>query len=94
MNLAALPGATASASIIVGNVGTGPLQVEGGSPGHNPPLSETGGGSFTLQANAHSTVTFTYAPTKKGSVKGQFKITSDDPTHKKGFKVKVKAKAK
>jgi hypothetical protein len=39
-------------------------------------------------------VTFTYAPTKKGSVKGQFKITSDDPTHKKGFKVKVKAKAK
>jgi len=94
VNLSALPGATASASIIIGNVGTGPLEVQVSSPGHNPPLSETGGGAFTLQANAHSTVTFTYAPTKKGSVKGQFKITSDDPTHKKGFKVKVKAKAK
>ena len=94
VNLAALPGATASASIIVGNIGTGPLEVEVGSPGHNPPLSETGGGAFTLQANAHSAVTFTFAPTKKGSVKGQFEITSDDPTHKKGFKVKVKAKAK
>jgi Pro-kumamolisin, activation domain len=94
VNLAALPGASASASIIVGNVGTGPLKVEVGSPGHNPPLSETGEGSFTLQADTHSAVTFTFSPTKKGSVKGQFQITSDDPTHKKAIKVKVTAKAK
>ncbi len=94
INLSALPAATASASIIIGNHGSGPLQVQVSSPGHNPPLSETGGGSFTIQPSSSSVVTITFSPTKKGTTKAQFKITSDDRTHKKPFKVKVKANAK
>jgi hypothetical protein len=94
INLSALPAATASASIIIGNHGSGPLQVQVSSPGHNPPLSETGGGSFTIQPSSSSMVTITFSPTKKGTTKAQFKITSDDRTHKKPFKVKIKANAK
>jgi len=41
-----------------------------------------------------STVTITFSPTRKGSTKAQFKITSDDPTHRKAIKVKIKANAK
>ena len=36
----------------------------------------------------------TYSPTKKGTTKGDVAITSDDPTHKKAIKVKLKGKAK
>jgi hypothetical protein len=94
LSLNALPSATASASIIVGNSGSGPLQVQVSSPGHHPPLSETGGGSITIQPSSSSTVTITFSPTQKGSTKDSIGITSDDPTHKKPFKVKIKANAK
>jgi hypothetical protein len=94
LSLSALPNATSSGSITVENSGSGPLQVQVNSPGHNPPLSETGGGSITIQPSSSSTVTITFSPTKKGTTKAQFKITSDDPTHKKPFKVKIKANAK
>jgi hypothetical protein len=94
LSLIALPAATASASFMVGNTGSGPLKVQVGSPGHQPPLSETGGGSITVQGNSSSMVTITFAPTKKGSIKASLKITSDDPTHKKAIKVKIKANAK
>ena len=94
LSLSALPNATATGSITVENSGSGPLQVQVSSPGHNPPLSETGGGSITIQPSSSSTVTITFSPTKKGTTKAQFKITSDDPTHKKPFKVKIKANAK
>jgi hypothetical protein len=94
ISLKAHPNATASASVIVGNSGTGPLQVQVSSPGHNPPLTETGGGSLTIQPSSTSTVTITFSPTKKGSTKASFKITSDDPTHKKAIKVTIKANAK
>ena len=36
----------------------------------------------------------TYSPTKKGTTKGFVSITSDDPTHKKTIKVKLKGKSK
>jgi hypothetical protein len=94
LSLSALPAATASASIIIGNQGSGPLRVQVGPPSHEPPLSESGGGSITVQPSSSSTVTITFSPTKKGSTKALFKITSDDPTHKKGFKIKIKANAK
>jgi hypothetical protein len=94
LSLSAHPNATASTSITVGNTGSGPLQVQVSSPSHNPPLSETGGGSITVQGNSTKMVTITFAPTKKGSTKDSIKITSDDPTHKKAIKVKIKASAK
>jgi hypothetical protein len=94
LSLIALPAATASASFMVGNTGSGPLKVQVGSPSHQPPLSETGGGSITVLGNSSSMVTITFAPTKKGSIKASLKITSDDPTHKKAIKVKIKANAK
>jgi hypothetical protein len=94
LNLTAAPAATSSASFMIGNTGSGPLKVQVGSPKHNPPLSETGGGSITVQGNSSSMVTITFSPTKKGSIKDSLKITSDDPTHKKAIKVKIKANAK
>jgi hypothetical protein len=94
LSLMAAPAATSSASFMVGNTGSGPLKVQVGSPSHHPPLSETGGGSITVQGNSSSMVTITFAPTKKGSTKDSVKITSDDPTHKKAIKVKIKANAK
>ena len=63
---------------------------------HNPPFTEVSGGSnIVVPAGgpAHA-VTIVYSPTKKGSTKDLISITSDDPTHKKAMKVKLKGKAK
>ena len=96
LSLRALPNATASGSITISNNGTGPLTVNVTAPKHNPPFSEDGGGSgivIPASAGTHA-VTIVYSPTKKGSTSDQLLITSDDPTHKKAIKVKLKGKSK
>jgi hypothetical protein len=88
--------ATASASITISNTGTGPLIVNVSAPKHNPPFTELGGGSgIVVPANGGTRkVTIVYSPSKKGSTSDQVLITSDDPTHKKAFKAKIKGKSK
>ena len=83
----------ATGSITISNTGTGPLNVTVPSP-KDPPFTETNGGSFSIGGGGQRIVTITYAPTKKGSSSSTITITSDDPTHKKGEKVKIKGKAK
>jgi hypothetical protein len=39
-------------------------------------------------------VTIVYSPARKGSTSDHISITSDDPTHKKPFQVKIKGKSK
>ena len=96
LNLKASPGATASASITIGNTGTGPLTVNVSNPKHDPtPFTEIGGGDgIVIPASGTHDVTIVYSPVKKGSTKDSVPITSDDPTHKKTIKVKLKGKAK
>jgi hypothetical protein len=88
--------ATASASITITNTGSGPLTVNVTSPKHNPPFAELSGGSgIVISGNGGARkVTIVYSPSKKGSTSDQVLITSDDPTHKKAFKVKIKGKSK
>ena len=45
LNLKALPMATASATIMIANTGTGPLEANVTAPKHSPPFAEIGGGS-------------------------------------------------
>jgi sugar lactone lactonase YvrE len=95
LNLSAHPNATASASITITNKGTGPLTVNVPAPGHNPPFTEVGGGSgIVIGGGATHDVTIVYSPAKKGSTSDQLLITSNDPTHKKATKVKLKGKSK
>jgi hypothetical protein len=75
--------------VVIGNTGTGPLHVTVGGPTHNPPFS-IDHAALTVPPSASSTVTVTYAPTKKGNNKDKLSIRSDDPTHKKAIKVKLK----
>ena len=96
LNLRAHPSATATATITITNKGTGPLTVNVGNPKHDPaPFTETGGGNgIVIPPGGHIDVIITYSPTKKGSTKDSVTITSDDPTHKKAIKVKLKGTAK
>jgi sugar lactone lactonase YvrE len=94
LKLSARPMATASASITISNKGTGPLKVNVTSPTHNPPFSETGGGTVTIPGGSSDQVTIVYSPTKKGSTSSSISITSDDPKQKKPIKVKIKGKSK
>jgi hypothetical protein len=96
LSLSASPMATASASITITNTGSGPLTVNVTSPKHNPPFAELSGGSgIVISGNGGARkVTIVYSPSKKGSTSDQVLITSDDPTHKKAFKVKIKGKSK
>ncbi len=95
VSLAAAPNATASASITITNTGNGTLTVNVTSPRHNPPLSEMGGGNgISIAAGMMHNVVVVYSPTKKGSTSDLISITSNDPSHKKAIKIKVKAKSK
>jgi hypothetical protein len=81
--------ASVEGAVIVGNHGTGPLNVTITGPKHNPPFMVESNG-FAVQPSATVTVTVTYSPTKKGNNKDQLSVTSDDPTQKKPIKVKLK----
>jgi hypothetical protein len=94
LNLKAAPSAEATGTITITNTGTGPLTGNITAPKHNPPLAESGGGAFMLNGGQHEDVTITYSPVKKGSTNDGVVVTSDDPTHKKPIKVKIKGKAK
>ena len=62
-----------------------------GAAKHNPPFSEmSGAGAVTIDPSHIDTLVIQYAPTKKGNDKDTISITSDDPTHKKAIKVKLK----
>ena len=89
----ASPSAIATATITISNTGTGPLHVTVPPP-KTPPFTETGGGAFMLPAGGHDNLVITYSPKAKGKSSDSFKITSDDPTHKKGIKVKINAKSR
>ncbi|MGH7780593.1 MAG: S53 family peptidase [Candidatus Binataceae bacterium] len=93
--LNASPMATASSSITIGNRGTGPLTANVSAPEHDPPFTEVGGArGIVIGPGLNHEVIIVYAPTKKGSRSDQILITSDDPTHKKVIKVKIKGRAK
>jgi len=95
LNLRAAPGATASGSITITNTGTGILTTSVTSPKHGTILTETGGGKgITIGPGGMHIVTIEFAPTAKGSTKDLIVITSNDPKHKKPFKVKIKAVSK
>lgn len=94
LKLMALPSASATASITITNMGTGPLNGAVMGPKQSPPFSEINGGVFSIGARMHEEVTIVYSPATKGSTSDQVVITSDDPTHKKPIKVKLKGTAK
>ena len=95
LSLSAVPNASASASVTISNKGTGPLIVNITAPKHNPPFSAVGVGSeMEIPGAGIHDVTVVYAPFKKGSTNDDIVITSNDPTHKKPIKVKIKGKSK
>jgi sugar lactone lactonase YvrE len=95
LSLNAAPGATASGSITISNSGPGVLIANVTSPKHSPILTETGGGNgITIGPGEMHIVTIVFAPAAKGSTKDLITITSNDPKHKKPFKVKIKAVSK
>jgi len=75
-------------AVVVGNIGTGPLHVTVKmiEPNHRP--FSTSDFAFTVEPKAASTVTVTFAPTRRGTTTGDaLKIKSDDSTHPKPIKV-------
>ena len=95
ITLAAAPNAIASASITISNTGVGTLIANVTSPRHDPPLSEAGGGSgIPIAPGAIHDVIVVFSPTKKGTTSDLILITSNDPSHKKAIKVKIKARSK
>ena len=95
LNFSAGPGATASASITIGNTGAGTLTANVTSPHHSPPFTTVGAGvGITIGPGESHEVTIVYSPTKKGSTSDQILITSNDPNQKKPKKVKLKGKSK
>jgi hypothetical protein len=95
VSLSAAPNATASATITIGNTGTGSLTANVSSPKHRPPFMELGGGNgIRIEPGKSDNVTIVFSPTKKGSTSDQIVITSNDPAHKKPIKVKIKGVAK
>ena len=94
LNLSAVPSATASATVTIGNTGSGDLHVTVGSPKHTPPFSiPNNGAAFAIPPNSAKTVIIQYAPIKKGTTSDQISITSDDPKQKKPIKVKLKGRS-
>jgi sugar lactone lactonase YvrE len=94
LSLKAAPGATASGSITISNIGTGVLIANITSPKHGPILTETGGGDgITIGPGGMHIVTIVFAPAAKGSTKDLIAITSNDPKHKK-IKAKIKGVSK
>ena len=95
ISLAAVPNATASASVTITNTGTGTLTANVTSPLHNPPLSEQGGGNgILIEPGAIHDLIVVFSPTKKGTTSDSISITSNDPSHKKAIKIKIKARSK
>jgi subtilase family serine protease len=94
LNLSAVPNATASAAVTIGNTGPGDLHANIGSPKHDPPFSIlSNGGAVSIPPNSAKTVTIQFAPIKKGTTSDQLSITSDDPKQKKAIKVKLKGRS-
>src|SRR5271170_1487836 len=95
LNLAAIPMATASATITISNTGTGPLEANVTAPKHSPPFIEKGEGSgIVIEPGSSVKMTIVYSPTKKGSSSDQIVITSIGAKQKKPIKVKLKGKSK
>jgi len=95
LSLNAVPNASATGIITIGNRGTGPLTANVSAPKHHPPLTELWGGQgITIPPGGFDNVTIVFSPTKKGSVSDQIVITSNDPAHKKSIKVKIKGVSK
>jgi hypothetical protein len=94
LSLSGLPMATASASITISNTGSGPLKGNVTAPEHGPIITELAGGTFDIAAGMHEIVTILYLPVAKGSTSDEIVVTSDDPTHKKPIRVKIKAKSR
>ena len=95
LSLSAAPGATASGSITITNTGTGILTANVTAPRHGPTVTELGGGSgISINPGKTHDVTIVFSPVKKGTTKDLIAITSNDPNHKKPFKVKIKATSK
>jgi len=93
--LNAVPKASATGSISISNTGTGPLTAKVTTPKHSTLFSEVrGGNGLVIDAGGNLEVTVVYSPTKKASTSDQVVITSDDPTHKKPIKVKIKGTSK
>ncbi len=91
LSLKAAPNASASGSITISNIGTGPLTANVTAPRHSPPMTELGGGSgIVIGPGGLHNVTIVFSPTKKGSIRDQILITSNDPKQKKPKKVKIK----
>jgi hypothetical protein len=85
--------AQVSGPVVVRNTGTGPLHVTISGPKHNPPLSKDTA-AFTVGPASSTTVTVTFAPSKKGTTKEKLSIKSDDPSHKNAIEVKLKGVSK
>jgi uncharacterized repeat protein (TIGR03803 family) len=95
LTLKAEPNAAASASITIENTGTGQVTVEISEPKHDPPYSESGGGSQAIGAGGNHQVTIVYSPTsstKKKEKSDSITVTaiSNDPKQKKPIKVTLK----
>ena len=83
--------ALVSRPVLVKNKGNGPLDVTVTGPRHQPPFS-VDMTSFTVAPNSMSTVTVTFAPTKKGIKTDSISIKSAKP--KKAFRVYLTGKSK
>jgi len=91
MTLKTTSEAPVSKPLLIKNKGTGPLNVTVSGPKHNPPFS-VDTNSFTVAPNSTSTVTITFAPTKKGTKTDSVSIKSAKP--KKSFQVFLTGKSK
>ena len=63
------------------------------SPAQNPAVHGNGRRGVHAPGRRTDNLVITYSPKAKGKSSDSFKITSDDPTHKKGIKVKINAKS-
>lgn len=80
-----------SKPVLVKNKGNGPLSVTVTGPKHNPPFS-VDVNQLDVAPNSTSTITVTFAPTKKGIKTDAIKIKSAKP--RKSFTVFLTGKSK
>jgi uncharacterized repeat protein (TIGR03803 family) len=97
LTLKAEPNTTASASITIENMGTGPILVGISAPEHNPPFSESPAGTFLTVPGENYQVTITYSPTNSTTSKQKsdsiaVKALTGDPNQKRPIDVKLKGK--
>jgi hypothetical protein len=91
MTLKSTNEAPVSEPVLVKNRGNGPLSVTVTGPAHNPPFS-VNVTQLIVAPNSMSTVTVTFAPTKKGIKTDEITIKSAKP--KKSFHVLLTGKSK